>query len=132
MGEYFSVVTTFNILADKHQTFNCNKCIADLKKFESDEIIEKEKKRKHCTTIKSGNPIVDLQQNSVGFEYYTCVGNFYDKSVENLLSMAGKFEAGIMPYDGGLFDQPAKLVEALDLCQNLKMKHQTDMMKNGR
>jgi hypothetical protein len=61
----------------------------------------------HCN---KGNPAI---------KYNKCIGNYYFGQWTTLINYYPKWEQGILPYDGGYFDQPLKFVEAMELVHNL-------------
>ena len=55
--------------------------------------------------------------------YKTCIANFKDFGVVDLISFHEQYEKGIMPYAGGYMEQPSKFVEIMDLVHNLKSEY---------
>ncbi len=53
-------------------------------------------------------------------KYYTCIGNFYDKSVSSLYEMYTLYTKGVLPYKGALTDQPAKVIEIFQVIDGLR------------
>ncbi len=51
--------------------------------------------------------------------YSTCPANFKNIGTTILINHYSKYKTGIMPYSGGIMEQPAKFVEVMDLVQNL-------------
>lgn len=43
--------------------------------------------------------------------------------------MFRQFQAGVLPYQGGLMDQPSKIIEAFRIVENLEIELQKDMEK---
>lgn len=103
--EYVSIVTSMEIMGDKNQTYQCNVCL--------NKSSDARRKRFGCKELREKPiPIINYNQR---IDFYTCPGNLYDPSVENLLYIHNKFEQGIMPYGGALMDQPAKFIQAMQL-----------------
>ena len=51
--------------------------------------------------------------------YNKCIGNFYNGFYASLINSYHKFNDGMLPFMGGLYDQPAKFVEYMNIVQNL-------------
>lgn len=68
--------------------------------------------------------------------YNHCPARFFNAGVAGLISYNDKFQSGIMPFDGGYYEQPAKFVEIMDLVHNLineyKSEQQKTLDKHGR
>jgi len=60
------------------------------------------------------------------FEFYTCPCNFQNPLINYLLICSDKWEQGVLPYPGSLSEQPAKLIEALILLENLKIEYKVE------
>lgn len=57
-----------------------------------------------------GNPIIN---------YNNCVGNHFFSTWTSIINYYSKFSSGILAYDGGYMEQPAKFVEVMELVHNL-------------
>lgn len=72
--------------------------------------------------------------------FYKCPANFYSPIVAELSNHARHIENGLLPYSGGLLEQPAKLVELFNLLSTLRLeddierikKQAMEAKKNGR
>jgi hypothetical protein len=64
---------------------------------------------KACATVKS-EPVQNIDKEIF---FSSCIGNYFDFSAMAMLNVHRHFEAGVMPYAGGLMDQPAKLIEVM-------------------
>lgn len=42
-----------------------------------------------------------------------------------------RFQDGVLPYTGGYFEQPAKIVEAFELISGLDIEHADDLKKKN-
>lgn len=90
--------------------FNCYEC----KKLYPE---QKRKELKGChDQIK--RPVAKYKDRLI---FYKCPSNFYNAMVAQLFNHAGKIEKGLLPYEGGLFDQPAKLIQAYELMESLRL-----------
>ena len=69
-----------------------------------------------------GNPAID---------YFNCVGNHYYGEWAALINYSHMYEKGIMPFSGGLMEQPAKFVELMNLVDNLIQENKRDIEKRN-
>lgn len=65
------------------------------------------------------------------FELRTCPCNFHDRSTFcEIWTLFEPFERlGVLPFRGGLADQPAKVVEVFSILRNLKQEYDTQQLK---
>lgn len=61
--------------------------------------------------------------------FFKCPTNFKSRYVEELIGLSRNFESGVLPYDGGLFDQPSKLVEAFNQINSLRIEDEIQRSK---
>jgi hypothetical protein len=113
------LVSTFE--ANGNPELNCFKCKNKYKgRVDYQAMTDKNRKKKGCFQTE-GPAIAKVHINPYGdaFEVQTCPGNFYDYYAQNIINLYMKYREGIMPYSGGLAEQPAKIVEAFRLLDNL-------------
>lgn len=113
--EYIQLLSTFWFRADEN--FNCFSC----KKKMSEGIRDK---RKHCFTPKS-SPVAEYNGN---IKYFTCPSNHFNSGMSRIIDMFRLFQEGVLPYQGGLLDQPSKIVEAFRIIENLDIERQKDLI----
>lgn len=53
-------------------------------------------------------------------EFNACIGNFTSQGAKYIIDLFMMFEKGVMPYEGSLSDQPAKLLEAFDMIRSIR------------
>lgn len=70
------------------------------------------------TRVKSSCNIKQCFGKTEDFEYWTCPCRIYDSSISYLVTMALHLKNGILPFEGGYFDQPANVMAALSIVQN--------------
>lgn len=61
--------------------------------------------------------------------YRNCIGNYYDNYFASLINYYNKYNNGILPFNGGLFEQPSKFVEVMELVHNLINENNTSKEK---
>lgn len=92
------------------KVFNCFEC----KKLYPE---QKRKELKGChAPIKK--PVARYKDR---INFYKCPSNFYNPMIGHLANQASKIDKGLLPYEGGLFDQPAKLIEIFNLLESLRI-----------
>lgn len=69
--------------------------------------------------------------------YYNCVGNYYDGYYATQINNYQSYKEGVMPFSGGLYEQPAKIVECMDLVHNLisennQERERQEKLRNNR
>lgn len=68
--------------------------------------------------------------------YKRCPANYADFGYMAIINLYHQYEKGIMPYEGGLLNQPAKFVDLMDLVHNLieekQFEHQEKIKKYSR
>jgi hypothetical protein len=61
--------------------------------------------------------------------FYKCPSNFYNPMIAEIASHARHIENGLLPYDGGLFDQPAKLIDVVNLLNSLRIEDEIESLE---
>lgn len=128
-ADYTEIVSTF-MVATNHN-FNCTLC--KQKYPRQPEKKEAMFKQKLCREIAdrprfSYKPTHSMAGN-LTIKYSTCPANLFNSGTLSLINMVGSFNEGIMPYEGGLFEQPAKFVEVMELVHNLKEEYNSEQDK---
>jgi len=116
--EYVSLISTFWSINDKE--YNCAFC----KKKQSQSVRDS---RKFCS-VKKESPVVTYQN----IKYFTCPSNFYNSGTAQLIDMFRHFRLGVLPFEGGLFDQPSKLIDCFNLLENLTLELQKDQTEKAQ
>lgn len=55
-------------------------------------------------------------------KYYSCIGNFV-KPIDYLVESFVQYEKGIMPFEGGILEQPNKIIEVFNIISQLRKEH---------
>jgi hypothetical protein len=66
----------------------------------------------------SGETERNYQLENVRFK--KCPGNYTDTQVRYLVDWFMMYEKGVMPFDGPMADQPAKIIEIFELIQSIR------------
>jgi len=114
-SDYVSIITTYEIINQDNQPFNCFNCLAKAKNPAKIQL------SRSCQDIKDKH-VNFTQTKNYRIEYFTCIGNFYSKAAENLVGLYEDYKKGILPNTGGLYDQPAKLVDAFSLMYSMECR----------
>lgn len=97
-----------------NRRYLCSYCTSDKYPNQPDRL-EKEKKVLGCTTAYS-TPVHIFDS----IKYSRCPGNFYSEVAASWVEFHIHFDKGIMPHEGGYFDQSAKAIEVLRIIGNYK------------
>jgi hypothetical protein len=112
--ETVQMIATFFSLTEP--AFNCAACLIRYKKEHRDS-------QKGCNAPTSR---VVAKYHSF-FEFKRCPGALKSQAMREIIQLHRLWESGVLPYDGGVLDQPAKIVEAMGLVDSLKFEHQKDL-----
>jgi hypothetical protein len=118
--------------------FNCTKCKV---RYPRDRKLQQaHQERKWCFST-SDKPHfaykgVGPMGNSTAINYSQCPARFYSNKWASIIGMHDQYKKGVMPFDGSPMDQPASIIEAFNLINNLKeeakFKHEQTMRKYGK
>jgi hypothetical protein len=81
--------------------------------------------QKGCST-RSEKPTLKWNDRLI---FYRCPTNLKNGKVEELMGVARQFELGVLPYEGGLYDQPSKLVEVFNQINSLRIEDEISRQK---
>lgn len=115
-GEIKTIVASFFALSDRN--FNCSDCKKKMGQVARDQM-------KGCS--KTLDKPVFTWNNKINFS--TCPVNHYNHSIGVLMEYFRHFERGVLPFNGGLLDQPAKTLEVFNLFESLKTEMEIDAIK---
>lgn len=73
---------------------------------------------KACRTIMAA----DVHRIGSELSFRTCIGNFVSNTAVSWIELYAHFERGVMPYPGGLMDQPAKAIEIFRVIEAWKIE----------
>jgi len=120
----------------------CDKEYGDnLSKFEfykqkrpqyAEEFMQKVKNRRK---FKGCDGAVDRKIDKIdNFMYYKCLCRVKHPLMSSLLTLSSAYERGIMPFDACLMDQPAKIIDMIELVtqeKNREEQRQMEPKENG-
>lgn len=124
--DHIDLVTTFEIIYDENRHYDCNHCLTNL--------IKKTKniqKARSCKEAKS-DPVTFIKKKDYRIDYFSCVGNFYSNEAAYAIQLFQEYKDGKMPEKGGLFDQPAKLVDIFGFLYSLESKWQKEIAQRQK
>jgi hypothetical protein len=117
--EYFYLVSTYFSAAQAE--YNCDHCLKKYAKSYRD-------KKKFCTIEKS-TPVTDYHGS---IKYFKCPGNFFNEGYALIIESYRRYNEGILPYSGGLFEQPAKIIEAFSVIRSLDSENAKDNSRSAK
>lgn len=126
-ADYALINATWTHLTDKN--FQCQKIYDLYKKRKDWELVTKlEKAKRGCGTIKD---TVKIEMDGIAYHSCLCHPNFQHPLFNTLLVLSEKYEKGILPYSGGVMDQPAQVIEMLSLISKLKQELELEQQKEA-
>ncbi len=63
--------------------------------------------------------------------YYSCIGNFTHTSVDYLIELYFNFQRGVMPFKGGIQEQPNKIIEIFQIIEQVNSEKQEAKIKEA-
>lgn len=118
LDEKARLVATFFSIADAN--YNCAACHLKTSAKVRDE-------RKACNTP-AEKPVASYHGV---FDFHRCPGAFRDESAARIIMMHGLFDRGVLPYSGGVLEQPARFMAFMDFVTTLKAEHFSDLKKKA-
>ena len=112
--EFVRLVSSYWYLADKN--FNCREC----KKQFSASVRDS---RKACFTSRKKEYI----NYNDSIKYFTCPSNHFNQAYASIIEMNRLFHDGTLPFEGGLLDQPSKIIEMFRIVDSLDAERQKDI-----
>ena len=98
--------------------WQCDKCLKTHEKYPE---------RRNALGCHGGtSPVAQLKE----YRLYRCPGNFTHPTAAWVWELYNHFEKGILPFPGSLMEQPAQLIEAFGVIENLKIERQKQEAKN--
>lgn len=82
-------------------------------------------KNKGCSTVLE-KPFSSWNDD---IKYKTCPVNFYDQSVVTYIDLFRQFDKGLLPFTGGLLEQPNKIMEIFNLIETLKAENERERLE---
>lgn len=84
------------------------------------------RKEKGCGVL---NPNRAIQVGEYEFHSCLCHGNFRHPSMDFILGAYNSYRVGLLPFEGAYADQPAQIMELLQLIQMLHDEREAAMIK---
>jgi hypothetical protein len=105
VGIYASIKIAFD------KNYQCDKCRKRFAKSFRNQ-------RKSCSLGKT------LTHEWNGLKFYRCLGSFFNPGHFIINDLYRHYRNGILPFSGGLFDQPNKIIEALHLAESIAVQEE--------
>lgn len=111
-------------LESKHEKiFNCGACVSQ---FGGEARNLARRKHKGCfDTVTRVHKLDNLI-------YYSCIGNYTHSSVDYLIELYLNFQRGVMPFAGGIQEQPNKIIEIFQIIEQVNAEKQTAIIEAER
>ena len=115
--DYVHLASTFFYYADP--SLNCQSCVKKTQQRIRDE-------RKGCN-VAPPKPVAKHRM----YTFYRCPSNFRSEFYYQVILMHEKYEKGLLPFSGGILEQPAKFIDLMAYVADLKSEHYNDMKKKS-
>ncbi len=126
--EYAKIITTIEVLFNKR--FHCFTCKTKYaNRTDHETMTMKVREMQSCFSVRDAPVMRATQQSASDIEYYTCPGNFFDRSVVELLEVVNNYEKGNLPFEGPLCEQPSKMLDIIQMIQDVKNKKNEEERK---
>lgn len=128
--DYIFLKATFTNYNDSY--FQCRYNESKFKgRTDEDLLIKIVRQEKGCFVIKD-EPVVEMD-NDVEFYSCLCHPNFQHPDYPFYYDLYKNYKNGILPYEGNLMDQPAKIMDAINYIESLHIeKSNEDNKKPGK
>lgn len=110
--------------ASTDSKWDCSKCLHSDRHPEH--VVQRMREMKGCW---SGDKVLYTIN---GLEFKSCLGNYYSPEFNSIFMMFKMFKRGTMPYPGTLAEQPAKLVETMNIIYNLEAEHREKELEKSK
>lgn len=121
LTEYETAKLIATFFSMNQAEFNCAACIKRHAKKHRDE-------KKGCN-VRSSKPVGAYHEI---YTFYRCPGSMRDAGMVELIKQHRHWKLGVLPFEGGLLQQPAKYIEAMHLIDALEAEHQNDVLEKAR
>ena len=106
------------LYALNERRFMCGECIS--KDAHRPDLLEKKQRQMACAEPASDWGLHKIVDDDVTYSFKRCIGNYFNQSVLNWMSIYRAYEKGILPYPGSYQDQPNKALEVLGIIDSTK------------
>jgi len=129
--EFIKIVAT--IEAHYQKEISCYRCLDRFKKYKEGEVKDKRilefKKAKGCFGSKSLRVIIGVDEYQRRAVFKACPGNYTSLSVNYFIDLFYQYEKGVLPFKGGLMDQPSKIIEVFQLIDDKISQKKNELIK---
>lgn len=130
-SNYDHIALNANIRAMFKKKYHCEEELnilkSRIKKSRPDQVEELLQKRKDS---KGCNKVVNYTVDRIGnIRFKTCLCSIKHPLTDKLCHLSLLLDKGILPFKGAALDQPAQVMELLDIVQNAIMREQNEQRK---
>ena len=124
------VETLSTLAALTNKEFSCSHCLNKYaKRSNAKEIETQYRDNKGCYGVKH-YPIISFDTQKT--KLFTCPGNFFSRAVVGWYEMHRHIEKGIQTFDGGIGDQPNKLIELYRIFETHNLQLQEKQLEKSK
>lgn len=101
------------------------------------EKIESIERRNGCKNNNTFSGYVEKASGNILFQvdnviFYNCFCNYVDPISNSILYLFSQYEKGHLPYEGAVSEQPAKIIEAFNVLESLKLEKQKEIEEKAK
>lgn len=112
-----------------NENFQCKKHEGLLKRrADADIAIKAVRQKKGCGVIKS---ISLIEIDHIAYHSCLCHESFQHPLMGYFLTTQAAYEKGMLPFDGGLMDQPAQIMDIISLISQLQSEREAEMQEKA-
>lgn len=129
LADYDYALLNATWLSLTNEDFQCRKIEALYELRKDSEIVIKMRRIQQGCGVITDSPKVEV--GKIGYHSCLCHESFQHPLMGYLLSMYQNYEKGILPFSGGLLDQPAQVMEILSLLSTLQSEREADIQEKA-
>ena len=118
-GDYVELLIGFEILSEKK--WRCDMCIRSTDAAT----------RKAVKGCEGGKQFSIRANGAEAFKLDRCLGNYYSPAVGFWFRAYRQFQAGMLPFEGALLDQPAKVLDIFNVFESIEAEKAEAARKNA-
>lgn len=104
------------LISEYDDRFNCRSCVQMIRSRAKDEAqVKRALWQKGCA-----ESVPHIVYQDEVFQYHTCPRMHHSNQVREFINAESLTERGLLPFSGGIFDQPAKMMEVFSVIKSFK------------
>jgi hypothetical protein len=125
LSDYDYALINATWLSLTNEDFQCSRVESMYEKRSDAEVqIKIRRIQKGCGVI-SNSPKIEIGR--IAYHSCLCHQNFQHPLIGHLMSLSANYEKGNLPFSGAVMDQPAQIMEIIELIEHLKMEREAEL-----